>query len=125
MSEQRDRKYREQKAHEQYRRCYYCNFPMWSKRPNGFARHWGISLKEAARFHCTAEHLLARCDGGTSRFDNIAAACWFCNSHRHRRAIAPAPERYRELVRSRVAKFAWHHPWLHKMLGKRHTIAST
>jgi hypothetical protein len=98
---------------------------MWSKRPAKFARHWGISLKEAARFHCTAEHLLARYEGGTSRFDNIAAACLFCNSHRHRRAIAPTPERYRELVRSRVAKYAWHHPWLHKMLGKNHELSAS
>ena len=124
MSDQRDRKYRERKAHEQCRRCYYCGFPMWSKRPDRFARHWGISRKEADRFHCTAEHLVARRDGGTSRLDNIAAACLFCNSHRHLRAIAPTPERYRDLVRKRVSKQAWHHPWLHKMLGKNHFIAS-
>ena len=91
MGDPRDPKYRERKAQEQHRRCYYCGFPMWSKRAEGFARHWGITLKEAARFKCTAEHLVARRDGGTSRIDNIAAACLFCNSHRHLRAIAPTP----------------------------------
>ena len=125
MRDPRDRVYRERKAHAQFRRCYYCGFPMWSRRPDGFARHFGISIKEAARFHCTAEHLLARRDGGTSRFDNIVAACWFCNSHRHQRATPPSPERYRELVRQRVAKFAWHHTRLHKMLGRRHSIPAT
>ena len=124
MRDPRDPKYRERKAHEQHRRCYYCGFPMWSKHPEGFARHWGISLKEAERFHCTCEHLLARCDGGTSRFGNIVAACRFCNSHRHLRATAPSPERYRDLVQKRVAKFAWHHPRMHRMLGKKHMGAS-
>jgi 5-methylcytosine-specific restriction endonuclease McrA len=122
MRDARDPIYRERKAHQQHRRCFYCGFPMWSRRPEGFARHFGISISEAALFHCTAEHLLPRCDGGTSRFDNIVAACWFCNSRRHLRAIAPNPERYRELVRRRVANFAWHHQRLHKMLGKRHMV---
>jgi hypothetical protein len=125
MRDPRDPIYRDRKAHEQHRRCFYCGFPMWSKRADGFARHFGITLKEADRFLCTTEHLLARCDGGTSRLDNIAAACKFCNSHRHRRAMAPTPERYRELVRGRVAKFKWHHPWLHKMLGHRHLVPDT
>jgi hypothetical protein len=117
MRDHRDHKYRERKALEQHRRCYYCGFPMWSKRPSAFARRFGISLKEAERFHCTAEHLLARRDGGTSRLDNIVAACLFCNSHRHWRRVAPTPEQYRDLVQKRVAKIAWHHPWLHKMLA--------
>jgi len=122
MGDPRNQIYRERKAHEQHRRCYYCGFPMWSKRPEGFAQHFGISLKEARRFFCTAEHLTARCDGGTSRSDNIVAACWFCNSHRHRRAMAQTPEQYRELVRKRVARLSWHQPWLHRMLGKRHRL---
>jgi hypothetical protein len=49
--------------------------------------------------------------------DNIVAACLFCNSHRHWRRVAPTPEQYRDLVQKRVAKIAWHHPWLHKMLA--------
>lgn len=122
MGDSRDPIYRERRAHEQGRRCYYCGFPMWSRRPDGFARHFGITLREAQRFFCTAEHLLPRSDGGTSRLDNIAAACEFCNSHRHLRSNAPPPERYRELVRKRVAQYSWHHPWLHKMLGKRHRL---
>ncbi len=125
MGDPRDSIYRERRAHEQHRRCYYCGFPMWSKQPDGFARHFGISLKEAERFRCTAEHLRARCDGGTSSRYNIVAACWFCNSHRHLRAVALQPDRSRELVQKRVAKFAWHHPSLHKLIGRRHKPIAT
>lgn len=42
----------------------------------------------------TAEHLRARCDGGTDRRDNIAAAHRRCNQGRHadpqRASMAPA-----------------------------------
>lgn len=50
--------------------------------------------------HVTAEHLTARCDGGTDRRDNIAAAHRRCNQGRHadpRRACLD-PEAYATLV---------------------------
>ena len=125
MRDPRDRAYRERKAHLQHRRCYYRDFPMWSRRPDGFARHYGITIEQVANFQCTAEHLLARCDGGTSRLDNIVAACRCCNLRRHLRASATDPEHYRALVRKRVAKLAWHGRGLHKMLGKRHSIPAS
>ncbi|WP_254782667.1 HNH endonuclease, partial [Lysobacter sp. yr284] len=31
---------------------------------------------------CTAEHLIARHEGGRNRRENIAAACWLCNQRR-------------------------------------------
>lgn len=125
MRDPRDRKYRQRKAEEQHQHCFYCGFPMWTKQPSRFARRFGISLKEAVRFRCTLEHLVARCDGGTSCLDNIAAACWYCNSHRHMKANAPTAERYREFVRNRVAKSGWHHQHLHKMLMKQHQLQAT
>lgn len=123
MSDPRIRKYRRRKAAEQHQRCFYCGFPMWGKRPEGFARHYDISVRDAQRFRSTAEHLQARCDGGTARLDNIVAACWFCNSHRHLRAVAPAADAYLALVRRRVGALAWHPPWLHKMLGRPRSAA--
>jgi hypothetical protein len=120
MSDQRTRKYRSRKAAEQHQHCYYCGFPMWGKRPEGFARHYGISVKEAQQFRCTAEHLQARCDGGTACLDNIVAACWFCNSRRHLRSVPLTADAYLKLVQGRVEQFAWHPPWLHKMVGRRY-----
>lgn len=45
-------------------RCYYCDFPMWRGSIEHFARLYGITLGQARQFQCTAEHLLARQDGG-------------------------------------------------------------
>jgi hypothetical protein len=117
MTDARARKYRQRKFGEQQRRCFYCGFPMWARKPETFAGHFDISLKDAARFKCTAEHLLALRDGGTSRQDNIVAACWFCNYHRHARAVAPPPDRFLQLVRGRVVRHGWHHQHLHKILA--------
>ena len=49
---------------KQFGRCYYCGSPMWQDNPKEFAIKHVISKPEATRFQCTAEHLLARCDGG-------------------------------------------------------------
>ena len=117
MTEARARKYRQRMFAEQHERCFYCDFPMWTKQPETFARRFGISLKEAGRFGCTAEHLVAICDQGTSRRENIVAACRFCNYNRHARALPQPPEKYRRLVQGRVARKSWHPPWPHKMLA--------
>ena len=70
-------------------RCFYCGSPMWTEDRNKFARKHNITLKYAARFQCTAEHLLARCDGGEDKTNNIVAACRICNSTRHKCKIPP------------------------------------
>ena len=121
MTEARTRKYRKRHAAEQQHRCFYCSFPMWVDDGDGFARRHGISRAEAKRFQCTAEHLKALQDGGTSRVDNIVAACRFCNQNRHRRPVPAAVEPYRSLVRKRVARQSWHPLWLHKLLGAQDT----
>jgi 5-methylcytosine-specific restriction endonuclease McrA len=89
-------------------RCYYCDFPMWRGSIEHFARLHGITLGQARQFQCTAEHLVARQDGGGDRCSNIAAACLACNQRRHRRKQAPEPEQYRKLVQARLDKGGWH-----------------
>lgn len=116
MTSPRVHKYRAQRFVEQHQRCFYCGFPMWIRRPAKFAKRFAISLAEAERFKCTAEHRQALCDGGTSRRDNIVAACLYCNHHRHELKMAPDAQRYLARVSRRVARGAWHPQHLHKML---------
>ena len=57
-------------------RCYYCDIPM-TPSANGAPRpHWRS---------CTAEHLVARQDGGEDSAENVVAACHYCNRRRHAR----------------------------------------
>lgn len=88
--------------------CYYCNFPMWRGSIEHFARLYGITLGVARQFQCTAEHLLARQDGGGDGQSNIVAACLVCNQRRHKRKQPPEPEIYRELVQQRLNRGRWH-----------------
>lgn len=56
---------------------------------------------------CTAEHVIARSEGGGDGPSNIIAACLHCNRTRHRRTRPPEPERYRAEVRRRVQRGSW------------------
>lgn len=89
-------------------RCYYCGMSMWANNPAWFANQHGLTLKQAKQFQCTGEHLTARQDGGSSARSNIVAACLFCNRGRHRQKSPPSPDRYREMVRKRMASGKWH-----------------
>lgn len=89
-------------------RCYYCGLPMWLKQPRELAARFRISEGALSRLRCTAEHLLARKDGGADSGDNIVAACLFCNKTRHRISSQPDPIRYREHVRHRLRAGKWH-----------------
>lgn len=89
-------------------RCYYCGMSMWTNNPAWFANQHGLTLKQAKRFQCTGEHLTARQDGGSSARSNIVAACLFCNRGRHRQKSPLSPDRYREMVRNRMASGKWH-----------------
>ena len=89
-------------------RCYYCDLPMWLRTPpvvpvSGSSKYFA---SEALR--CTAEHLVARCDGGTDNPENIAAACLLCNRRRHRRKCALSAEGFRQLVQRRMQQGKWH-----------------
>lgn len=89
-------------------RCYYCDFPMWRGSIEQFARLHGITLGQARQFQCTAEHLLARQDGGGDGRSNIVAACLVCNQRRHKRKAPLSPEDYRELIQHRLSQVRWH-----------------
>jgi hypothetical protein len=62
---------------EQDRCCYYCERRMWWSSPGELGPRLDLNLK------CTAEHLHARCDGGSNSRANIVAACLRCNAGRH------------------------------------------
>ena len=89
-------------------RCFYCSAEMWLTHPERFASRYGLSEREAWRFKCTAEHLIARRDGGSDTQENIVAACKFCNSTRHQIRCAPEPTTYVQHVRRRLRAGRWH-----------------
>jgi hypothetical protein len=59
-------------------RCFYCGFPMWMADPAEFCAHHRLTLAQAHRMRCTAEHLLPREKGGRDSAENIVAACLHC-----------------------------------------------
>ena len=92
----------------QHGRCYYCSKPMWLEGIEAFAKAHKYSLVQAKWLKCTAEHLLARANGGNDSAENIAAACWYCNLKRHQRKYPLPPEQYRHHVAKRIKKGGWH-----------------
>jgi hypothetical protein len=96
--------------------CIYCQHPMWQSDLANFATTCGLTLRQARRYQCTAEHLTARQDGGGDSPDNIAAACLACNQQRHRRKQLKTPAAYTAFVQRRLAQGRWHcrqcpRPW--------------
>lgn len=87
----------------QHGRCCYCGTSMWLSAPEEL----GLRPRSAKPFQCTAEHLMARQDGGRDSTGNIADACWLCNHRRHQRKSPPSPDAYKALVQRRVAKGKW------------------
>lgn len=108
------RRLRAQAFQAQHGLCCYCRLPMWLASPAEVA-HPGLRPSTLAPLRATAEHLVARQDGGPDCAGNIAAACWLCNTRRHKRATPLCPELYRELVRRRMARGKWHAPALHAL----------
>lgn len=105
--------------HRQNGRCFYCHLPMWTADPLSFAAQYGLSAAQARRFQCTAEHLIARQDGGKDQEGNVVAACLFCNRARHQRKNPPDPDRYCALVAKRIIAGRWHWPEVLMRLGER------
>jgi len=99
-------------------RCHYCESPIWLEGKKGFAKKYSISVSMAEQFRCTAEHLVARCDGGDNSQGNIVAACIFCNSTRHRIKCPPSPSQYKELVQRWLNKGKWHNKSLQHLLAQ-------
>lgn len=106
MSASRLSKLRARAFNLQQGRCYYCCCRMWQQSPDEIGLR--PSVGAVRLFKCTAEHLRARCDGGTDTPDNIVAACFLCNLRRHQRRCPPSPEMYRSHVTSRTARGKWH-----------------
>lgn len=98
---------------QQQGRCHYCTTIMWLETPSELAE-FGVPAKRAQKLQCTAEHLVARQDGGNDAAQNIVAACLTCNLRRHRyHKSAPSSENYLTAVRSAVRRGDWHKKWVY------------
>lgn len=95
-------------------RCYYCGVRMWLTSFDELAAG-RRSEAELAKLRCTAEHLVARCDGGTDAASNIVAACARCNHTRHKLCRPPEPLTYRKIVARLIARRCWHRRWVHDL----------
>jgi hypothetical protein len=100
-------------------RCYYCRQPMWLTDLESFRLQLGLSDGQARQLKCTAEHLTARCAGGSDSSANVVAACMSCNYRRHKRPNPPDPETYRQHVLRRVSAGRWHGQELLQKLNTR------
>lgn len=103
--------FRARRAHafkQQHGRCCYCQHAMWLTDVATFVRQHGFTLRQAMRFRCTAEHLVARCEGGRNVQENIVAACWWCNTRRHRCKHPLSPAAFQMYVTKRVHAGQWH-----------------
>ncbi|MNM24916.1 hypothetical protein D3C81_353560 [compost metagenome] len=87
--------------------CIYCQRPMWQSHLRVFAAANGLTKFQASQRRCTAEHLQARCDGGSSQQANIAAACAYCNQQRHQLKQAPTPDAYKTYVQQQLLAGTW------------------
>lgn len=71
---------------------------------SAFSKRLGISRRVRQTLRCTAEHLIARQDGGRNTQDNVLAACTECNHGRHdgRSDNAPSPGEYLKEVQKDI-----------------------
>lgn len=103
--------------------CYYCDLPMWESTHRTLLRD-ALALPDAPLdfLRCTAEHLVARCDGGKDVPGNIVAACDWCNKkrHAHRPHCAPTAQAYRAEVQRQMARGLWHPAarWVRRWQGR-------
>ncbi len=100
-------------ARRQKLRCHYCGAQMWLTDPAPFLARFAVDAAQAARFQCTAEHLVPRREDGPNAKANVVAACRFCNVQRHDEDF---PDRldhvaYSAMVRQRMAEGSWHPAW--------------
>jgi HNH endonuclease len=98
---------RQRKMIAQGGRCYYCGLPMWDDAVPTDLRGSDTIRSAPKVLRCTAEHLLARSDGGGDTTDNIVAACLYCNTQRHRRKRPLSPDKHRIHVRARMEAGRW------------------
>lgn len=99
---------RERAYISQQGRCYYCGFSMWLHVPEELSEPYNVSADAARPLQCTAEHLVARSDGGGHDEANIVAACIHCNQARHRLSPPPRADAHKRGVRLQVRNGSWH-----------------
>ena len=97
-------------------RCFYCSFLMWLDSPAAFAATHALTLPQAKHFQCTAEHVVAKVDGGSDARSNLVAACHFCNKnrHKHRPNAAPSADEFKQTVMRRVDRKRWGPAWIYE-----------
>lgn len=88
--------------------CHYCGKPMILASAGSRVCGETAPRDFVKRMTCTAEHLIAKRDGGGNALANIVAACRFCNSGRHARKCPLPPEKYKLLVTRRLGQGRWH-----------------
>ena len=98
-------------------RCYYCGTPMWERSPESFVSRYGFSRREVQLLRCTAEHLIARREGGSNAPENIVAAHAFCNHLRHKLPVPPAPLELRKRATQRMKACRWFPGTIGQRLG--------
>ncbi|WP_412550020.1 HNH endonuclease [Sinorhizobium americanum] len=81
---------------------------MWDEDPRAFGERFSLSLAEALRYRCTAEHLHEKCKGGADEERNIVAACDFCNRTRHLAKRPKDAASFAKYVQSRMKRGKWH-----------------
>lgn len=102
-------KHRERAFNSQNGRCYYCSCAMWRPADRDvFCKRFALTKRQARSLQCTAEHVTARCDGGTDAAENIVAACARCNFLRHARKRAMPAPRFKDFAGRRVRQGDWH-----------------
>lgn len=97
-------KHRRLRAHaQQGGSCFYCCLPICEGDMQPFRRRYGLTARDAESLLSTAEHLVARQDGGTDGNSNVVAACWTCNQGRHQRKNRDLDWlQFRALVQNRI-----------------------
>ena len=92
-------------ARRQHLHCHYCGLPMWHTCPARFIDL--IGLHWAGEMQCTAEHLMARKDGGLDTERNIVAAHRVCNERRHAGGKNPSASAYHAHVQREMRGGRW------------------
>lgn len=101
--------YREQAFVRQSGRCFYCSCEMWrGESSDGFCKRHSLTPAQAKWLQSTAEHVVARRDGGADSVVNIVAACLRCNRGRHARKKAKTPTAFACYVSRRLKALRWH-----------------
>ena len=103
ISKLRELAFRRQNGH-----CFYCCQPIWLGDASSLIKKWQLPQRKAKLLQATAEHLIAKSEGGKDTEGNIVAACVFCNRTRHVAKRPLGPSEYCARVRTRLLEGRWH-----------------